>query len=303
MKPVFVIPAKAGTQISFLRWVPAFAGMTIWALLAALVLLLSAPAHAQTFPKLTGRVVDQAGLLTPAQVVDLTSKSEALDARTGRQFVVATVKSLEGRTIEDYGYRLGREWAIGNEQKDDGVILLVAPNEKKVRIETGYGARVFLTDAVSSVIIRESILPRFKAGDMGGGITAGADRIISMMELPPAEAAKRAQDIGAQETKRQKAGVSPTPVIFMVIVFFVIIGSIARAAGGRRYRGSGRRRGGLDSGDVAVILWGLDALSRGSRGGGWGGGGGGWGGGGGGGFGGFSGGGGSFGGGGASGGW
>ena len=103
--------------------------------------------------------------------------------QTGRQFVVATVSSLEGRTIEDYGYRLGRAWAIGDEQKDDGVILLVAPNEQKVRIETGYGARVFLTDAVSSVIIRESIMPRFKAGDFGGGISAGADRIIETMEL------------------------------------------------------------------------------------------------------------------------
>jgi uncharacterized protein len=211
--------------------------------------------------------------------------------------VVATVNSLEGRTIEDYGYRLGREWGIGNEQKDDGVILLVAPKERKVRIETGYGARVFLTDAVSSVIIRESILPRFKAGDMGGGIVAGADRIISMMELPAAEAAKRAQEIGASEAHRREAPVPLFPVLFIVVVFFVIIGSIARRAGGQRYR----RRGGISP---WVILWGLDAISRGGRGGGggWGGGGGGWGGGGGGG-GGFSGGGGSFGGGGASGGW
>ena len=267
------------------------------------VLLAAAPAHAQTFPKLTGRVVDQAGLLSPAQVVDLTSKSEALEARTGRQFVVATVRSLEGRSIEDYGYRLGREWGIGDEQKDDGVILLVAPAERKVRIETGYGARVFLTDAVSSVIIRNSILPRFKAGDMAGGITAGSDQIIKMMELPPAEAAKRAQEIGASEGRRQKTAINPLPIIFIVVMFFFIIGSIARRAGGRRYHGHGRRRrGGLDSGDVAVILWGLDALSRGSRGGGGWGGGGSWGGGGGG-FGGFSGGGGSFGGGGASGGW
>jgi uncharacterized protein len=270
--------------------------MTIWMMLAAfLMMLLPASAFAQTFPKLTGRVVDQAGLLTPAQIVDLTSKSEALEQRTGRQFVVATVNSLEGRTIEDYGYRLGREWGIGNERKDDGVILLVAPRERKVRIETGYGARVFLTDAVSSVIIRESILPRFKAGDMGGGIVAGADQIISMMELPPAEAAKRAQEIGAAETRRSEQRVNPFPVLFIVIIFFVIIGSIARRVGGRRYR----RRGGISP---WVILWGLDALSRGGRGGGgsWGGGGGGWGGGGGGGF---SGGGGSFGGGGASGGW
>ena len=258
------------------------------------VLVAVSPAYAQTFPKLSGRVVDQAGLLTPAQVVDIGSKSEALEQRTGRQFVVATVNSLEGRTIEDYGYRLGRAWGIGNEQKDDGVILLVAPKERKVRIETGYGARVFLTDAVSSVIIRESIVPRFKEGDFGGGITAGADRIVETMELPAAEAAKRAQEIGAQEAKRSERSVNPFPVLFIVVIFFVIIGSIARRAGGRRYR----RREGISP---WVILWGLNELSRGSRGG-WGGGGGGWGGGGGGG-GGFSGGGGSFGGGGASGGW
>jgi uncharacterized protein len=266
------------------------------------VLLAATPAYAQTFPKLTGRVVDQADVLTPQQEAELSAKSETLEKNTGRQFVIATVRSLEGRTIEDYGYRLGREWGIGSEQKDDGVILLVAPSDRKVRIETGYGARVFLTDAVSSIIIRESILPRFREGDLPGGIAAGAGQVITMMELPPAEAAKRAQEIGAKETRRLKVDVNPIPVIFIVIVFFVIIGSIARAAGGRRYRGKGRRRGGLDSGDVAVVLWGLDALSRGARrGGGWGGGS--WGGGGGGGFGGFSGGGGSFGGGGASGGW
>jgi uncharacterized protein len=275
-----------------LRW-----GDAWWAFAAFLlaIMAVASPAFAQTFPKLTGRVVDQAGLLTPAQVVDLSSKSEALEARTGRQFVVATVNSLEGRTIEDYGYRLGRAWGIGNEQKDDGVILLVAPKEHKVRIETGYGARVFLTDAVSSVIIRESIVPRFKANDFGGGISAGADQIISMMELPAAEAAKRAQEIGAAEAHRQDGRVNPFPVLFIIIIFFVIISSIASRAGGRRYR----RRGGISP---WVILWGLDAISRGGRGGGggWGGGGGSWGGGGGGGF---SGGGGSFGGGGASGGW
>ena len=93
------------------------------------VLVIATPALAQTFPKLTGRVVDQAGLLQPAQIVDLSTKSDALEAATGRQFVVATVNSLEGRTIEDYGYRLGRAWAIGDKQKDDGVILLIAPNE------------------------------------------------------------------------------------------------------------------------------------------------------------------------------
>jgi uncharacterized protein len=259
------------------------------------VLVAATPAHAQNFPKLTGRVVDQAGLLRPEQVIDISSKSEALEARSGRQFVVATVKSLEGRTIEEYGYQLGRAWGIGQGEKDDGVILLVAPNERKVRIETGYGARVFLTDAVSSVIIRESIIPRFKENDFGGGIVAGSDQIIKMMDLPPAEAARRAQEIGASESRRRDEGTNPFPVIFIVIIFFIVFGSISRAAGGRRYR---RRGGGISP---WVILWGLDAISRSSgRGGGWGGGGGGgWGGGGGG----FSGGGGSFGGGGASGSW
>lgn len=272
-------------------------------LFAALWLALFAlPAVAQTFPPLSGRVVDQADLLRPEQELDLSSKLAALEAQTGRQFVVATIRSLEGRTIEDYGYRLGRTWAIGDKEKDDGVILLVAPNEKKVRIETGYGARVFLTDAVSSVIIREDILPRFKKGDLAGGIMAGSEAVISMLQLSPQEAARRAEEVGASEKERD-IDVNPIPVIIIVIIFFTIIGSIARKAGGRRYRGRGRHRGGFDSGDLAVILWGLDALGKASRGrsGGWGGGG--WGGGGWGGGGGFSGGGGSFGGGGASGSW
>lgn len=255
------------------------------------LIALAAPAAAQTFPPLTGRVVDQANLLRPEQRVDLASKSDALEARTGRQFVIATVNSLEGRTIEDYGYRLGRAWKIGDEKRDDGVILLVAPNEKKVRIETGYGARVFLTDAVSSVIIREAILPRFKAGDFPGGITAGADQIIQTMSLSPEDAQRRASEAGQREQARAESGPGFLPVLFIVIVFFMIVGSLARRAGGRRYRS---RRSGIDP---WIVLWGLNEISRGSRGGG------GWGGGGGGGFGGFSGGGGSFGGGGASGGW
>lgn len=265
------------------------------------LIALAAPAAAQTFPPLTGRVVDQANLLRPEQELDLSSKSEALEAQTGRQFVVATVNSLEGRTIEDYGYRLGRAWGIGNEKKDDGVILLVAPNEKKVRIETGYGARVFLTDAVSSVIIRESILPRFKAGDMGGGIIAGADQIIKMMSLSPQEAQRQAGAVERREAERAEAGSGLFPVIFWLMIAVFVLLSMFRRAGGRPYR---RRRGGGI--DPWIVLWGLSELSQASRRGrgGWGGGGG-FGGfsGGGGGFGGFSGGGGSFGGGGASGGW
>ena len=272
------------------------------ALAMTLLLILAAPASAQTFPKLTGRVVDQANLLRPEQRIDLESKSAALEAQTGRQFVVATVNSLEGRTIEDYGYRLGRAWGIGQEAKDDGVILLVAPNEKKLRIETGYGARVFLTDAVSSVIIRNAILPKFKAGDMAGGIMAGADEIIRQMSLPADQAQRNVQQAEQAQQARRDSSPGFIPVVFWAMIVGFVLLSFARRAAGRRYRSAARSSG------ISpwVILWGLNELSRASRGrGSWGGGG--WGGGswggGGGGFGGFSGGGGSFGGGGASGSW
>src|SRR6478672_7163439 len=128
----------------------------ILAVLWVALFALAAPAAAQTFPPLTGRVVDQAHLLSPAQVQDLTSKSEALQAQSGRQFVVATVNSLEGYPIEDYAYRLGRAWKIGSAKDNDGVLLVVAPNDHKVWIATGYGAGGFLTDAMAGVITREA---------------------------------------------------------------------------------------------------------------------------------------------------
>ena len=294
-----VIPAKAGIPLLYRKGsgTPAFAGVTGLLLLA--LLLLAAPAAAQTFPPLTGRVVDQAHLLSPAQVADLTSKSQALETQTGRQFVVATVNSLEGYPIEDYGYRLGRAWKIGTEKEDNGVVLLVAPNEHKVNISTGYGAGGFLTDAMSGIIIREAILPHFKQSppDYGGGIEAGADAIIKQMSLPPEEAQKNVAAAEQAQQQRQHSGGNPLPLIFWIMVIGFVLLSHFRRGVGRRYRG---RRGGISP---WVVLWGLNELSRGSRGGwgggsSWGGGGGGWGGGGG-----FSGGGGSFGGGGASGSW
>jgi uncharacterized protein len=264
---------------------------------------LAAPASAQNFPQLTGRVVDQAHLLNAAQVADITSKSEALEAQSGRQFVVATVNSLEGRPIEDYAYQLGRYWKIGSAKNNDGVLLLVAPNERKVWIATGYGAGGFMTDAMSGLITREAILPHFKQNppDYGGGIEAGADAIIKQMSLPADEAQKNVAEAQQTQQQRQQSSGNPLPIIFWALIIGFIILSRLRRAGGRRYR---PRRGGISP---WVVLWGLNELNRGSRGSSWGGGswgGGGWGGGGwGGGGGGFSGGGGSFGGGGAGGSW
>jgi uncharacterized protein len=274
------------------------------ALSMTILLFVAAPTMAQTFPANNGSpVVDQAGILTPAQQVDLKSKSQALYAQTGRALAVATVKSLEGYPVEDYAYRLGRAWGLGQKGKDNGVLLLVAPKEHKVTIATGYGAGSYMTDAMSGVIIRENILPHFKQNppDYGGGIESGADAIIKQMSLSPDQAEKNAAAAQQTQQQRQHSGGSPLPVIFWVMVFGFVALSHFRRGAGKRYR---RRSGGINP---WVTLWALNSLSRGSRGGGWGGGGfggggGGWsGGGGGGGFGGFGG--GSFGGGGASGSW
>lgn len=271
-------------------------------LLAALwlaLVALAAPVAAQSFPPLTGRVVDQAHLLSPAQVADLTSKSQALEAQSGPQFVIATVNSLEGHPIEDYAYRLGRDWKIGSAKNNDGVVLVVAPNERKVWIATGYGAGGSMTDAMAGVIIREAILPHFKQSppDYGGGIEAGADAIIKQMSLPPDEAQKNvAAAARAQQQHQHRSGGVLPGIFWLMVIGFIVLSHFRRGAG-QRYR---HRDGGISP---WVVLWGLSALDRGSRGGGWGDsggwGGGGWGGGGGG----FSGGGGSFGGGGAGGSW
>lgn len=303
MTTLAVTPAGAGVPLpsTWRSGIAAFAAMTtVW---FVALLLLATGAFAQTFPPNNGSpVVDQAHILRPEQVVDLKSKSEALFAQTGRGFAVATVNSLEGYPIEDYAYRLGRYWKLGSAKNDDGVLLLVAPNEHKVTIATGYGAGSYMTDAMSGVIIRENILPHFKQNppDYGGGIEAGADAIIKQMGLPPEEAQKNVGAAQQAQQKRQHSGGNPLPIIFWVMVIGFVILSHFRRAVGRRYRG---RRGGISP---WVVLWGLNELSRGSRrswgGGSWSGGGGSWGGGGGGGgFGGFGG--GSFGGGGASGSW
>ena len=147
----------------------------------ALLCLGGALAFALDFPALTGRVVDQAGVISSEDRADIAAKSQALEQQSGTQLVVATVKSLEGSDIETYANQLFRSWKLGQADKDNGVLLLVAPNEHKVRIEVGYGLEGTLTDALSSVIISSAIIPRFKRGDFSGGIERGVDGIISVL--------------------------------------------------------------------------------------------------------------------------
>lgn len=255
-------------------------------LMLGLALALSiAPALAAepNFPALSGRVVDEANLLSEADKAELTQELKALEDKSSDQVVVVTVPSLQGYSIEEFGYRLGQHWGIGTKQLNNGVLLIVAPNERKVRIEVGRGLEPILTDALSRLIIETSILPRFRSGDFAGGIKYGADDIEKALTGDTAELEQRAK---ARHDADDPA-VDWVMVIFwtLIILWFVyVVWRSSQAQPGVR----GRRGAG---GPIFIPGPGWD-----------GGGGGGWSGGGGGG-GGFSGGGGSFGGGGASGGW
>lgn len=284
------------------------AALALLAVLAGLLApALLAPLAAQPqFPELTGRVVDQANILPPETEAQLTAQLAELETTTQRQLVVATVADLGGYDIADYGYQLGRAWGLGDASRNDGALLLVAPNERRVRIEVGYGLEGYLTDALSALIIQNQIIPRFRDGDFPGGVAAGTEAIIAQLQLPPEEAAQIAADAGK---KRAGGGGFPIGLLFWLgFLFLFLILPIIRSGRRRKYRARGNGPWGARSDsrgrtvrDTAtdIILWEVgSAILRGAMSGGGGSGGGGWGGGGG-----FGGGGGSFGGGGASGGW
>ncbi len=135
--------------------------------------------YALDFPALTGRVVDQANVMSAESRSEVAARSQDLEQKSGIQLVVATVSSLNGS--DTYANELFRTWKLGQAQKNNGVLLLVAPAEHKVRIEVGYGLEGTLTDALSSTIISAAIIPRFKTGDFSGGIERGVDGIISVL--------------------------------------------------------------------------------------------------------------------------
>ncbi|MBJ7317841.1 MAG: TPM domain-containing protein [Brevundimonas sp.] len=253
------------------------------------VLLFALPATAQTkldFPPLSGRVVDQADLLDTATEQALTDKLAALEARSSDQLVVVTVRSLQDQEIEDYGYQLGRAWGIGQKEGDNGALLIVAPTERKVRIEVGYGLEPILTDAFSSMVIRDDILPAFRDGDYQTGVVRGVDALITQLELDPAEAQARAAAAATEPEGAGGAVILPVVIIGLIFIIF-LVGVIGSGGRGRRHRRDGV---------TPILIWAAsEALRNAGRGGGFGGFGGGGGG--------FGGGGGNFGGGGASGGW
>jgi len=166
-----------------------------------------------TFPELTGRVVDQADLLPSLTESQLTRKLAEHEKATSNQVVVVTLPSLQGYTIEDFGYQLGRHWGIGQAEKDNGVLLIVAPNERKVRIEVGYGLEGKLTDALSHNIIQTKILPNFRQNHYDTGIVQGTDAILAALQ-------------GTYKPTKS-TGTIQMPDAFGTVLFIFVIGIIA----------------------------------------------------------------------------
>ena len=187
-----------------------------------------------TFPVLSGRVVDGGNLLSAAERTALTADLADLEAKTTDQLVVVTLTSLQGTTIEDYGYQLGRRWKIGQKDKDSGVLLIVAAAERKVRIEVGYGLEGTLTDAATKLIIENAILPAFRTGDFALGIKNGTTQIAQLLRADAGSApGTAAQAVPA-------AGSKPgTPVWPMILlgVFGVGLLIFCAVSGGAACRG------------------------------------------------------------------
>jgi uncharacterized protein len=255
------------------------------ALLLALGLGASAAA-APKFPALSGRIVDEANLLSAEDRRGLERELQALEEKSSDQLVIYTARSLQGYEIEDFGYQLGRTWQLGQKGQDNGVVLIVAPNERKVRIEVGRGLEPQLTDAMSKLIVENAILPAFRRGDFTAGIKAGVRDVRDVL-LGDAEAVKAR----ARSAVKRDAGSGFSPALIMLI-FFIVLALLMIQAQARQTAHPARVGRRVRRYDSPVIIPGS-----------WGGGSGSWDGSGGGSGGGFSGGGGSFGGGGASGSW
>jgi uncharacterized protein len=217
-------------------------------LVAAVVALLwtGAALAAPTFPPLTGRVVDNAHVLSAQTAQKLDGELANLEAQTGHQLVVATIPDLQGYDIADYGYQLGRYWQIGRKGQNDGAVFIVAPNERKVRIEVGYGLEPVLTDALSSVILQQKVLPRFRDGQMEQGVVDGTEAIIQQLALPDDQAKQnvaQAEQVRQQQAEGGGGGVSVGLIISIVVIFWVL-GSLLRGFGGGGFSGGGGSFGG-----------------------------------------------------------
>lgn len=230
-------------------------------ILALLALLCAAlvvrPALAAFPPPPDGPVLDAANVIPDAEQAALDQRLRAYNQATGRSLVVATVPSLDGETIEMYAVKLFEEWGIGGEETDQGLLLLVAPNERKLRIEVGFGLHQYVTDALSGRIIRNIITPHFQQGDFAGGIAAGVDALVEQLNRDPADAQAIAEAARVAQAQENQPG-SPS---FLGIVFWIAMIGLFIYAFGRGGRGRRHRRGGIDP-TLPVMIWGASALAH-----------------------------------------
>jgi len=210
---------------------------------------------APSFPTLTGRVVDDAHILSEQTKSDLDQKLAGLETSNSRQLVVVTLPSLQGYEISDYGYQLGRAWGIGQAKLNNGVLFIIAPNERKVRIEVGYGLEPILTDALSELIIQQAVLPRFRSGDFNGGVQAGAAALIQQLSLDPSAAEAKAAAAAQQMKNRGNIGANPLSILLIILFVFIALSRVFRGFGfwpllflGGMGGGGGRSYGGYDGG-------------------------------------------------------
>jgi uncharacterized protein len=182
-----------------------------------LLFVSGAYAAALNFPQLTGRVVDEAGILSADTQDKLAQLLAQEEKQTTNQVVVVTLKSLQGQTIEDYGYQLGRHWGIGQKGKNNGTLIIVAPNEHATRIEVAYGLEGVLTDANTRIVIERYMLPAFRRGDYDAGVLAGTNAVLQVLggvTLSPPQASDSDQD-------QRDSGGLPWGFIILVLVWLV----------------------------------------------------------------------------------
>lgn len=217
-------------------------------LLAAALLVASLAAWAEVaVPPLTARVTDLTGTLAADQRAALEQKLAALEARKGSQVAVLLVPTTQPDTVEQYAIRVFDRWKLGRKGVDDGVLLLVAKNDRKLRIEVGYGLEGAIPDAIAKRIIEEEITPQFKRGNFAGGIEAGAARITKLIDGETMPAPKRSAQPGQPWN---------LDLLFYGFIAVVLLGGLLRAIFGR-FLGSGIV--GIVAGVAAYILFGAVA--------------------------------------------
>jgi uncharacterized protein len=220
----------------------------VWAVLAPLLLAHgTALAAGLEFPPMTGLVVDEAHVLSAQTAASLNGKLKALEAKSSDQLVVFIAKSLQGHSIEDYGYQLGRAWGVGRKGLDNGVLLIAVPSERQVRIEVGRKLEPMLTDAFSTLIIEGSILPAFRNGDLEGGILKGVANIESVL-LGDAEAVKQRAEAFAS----RRGPLTFSEIVALIVgaamisfVLYRIYANWRRLSAARLGHGKGSSRKGL----------------------------------------------------------